>query len=218
MRDNEMVKKNFLATGVDRIVRGWLVSMDRQGTALPTGSVMVAVAPDIGMLKQLSAGSLTGQARALLHVIGNSYDEESKRASAGYRQDQDVFWCFIGHDANRLHEPWVKDIIVERIAAHDKVFIKAVMRRSAQCQPDVWANRRWVLARAGEFLYQGMSFYSIWELSKDEWKGPQGRGTRRREFRKAVQFYTLQVRSLASQYLRVNIAATGPSVGIRHTV
>jgi hypothetical protein len=50
----------------------------------------VAVSPDVGLLKPPSSGLRTGQAWGLLHVMGSSYGEESKRASAGYRQDQEV--------------------------------------------------------------------------------------------------------------------------------
>jgi hypothetical protein len=213
-----MVKKSFLATGVDRMVRGWLVSMDGQGTALPTGSVMVAVAPDMGMLKQLSAGSLTGQARTLLYVIASSYDDESKKASADYRKNQKVFWDFIGYDANRLNESWVKGSIVERIAANDKIFNKELMRRSTLWQPKYWAKRRWVHGRVGEYLYQGKSLYNIWELAEDEWGRPQGRDTRRREFQKAKSFFVPQVWSLASQYLRASVAATGVAAGIKYVL
>jgi hypothetical protein len=213
-----MIHKDALATGVDRIVRTWFASMDRPGVALPTGSVMVAVPPDVGLPKRPSAGPRTGQARALLHVMSSLYDEESKRASTGYRQDQNVFWSFIGHDVNRLHKPWVKDSIVERIAANDQVFNKELMRRSALCQHERWANRRWVFGRVGEFLYQGMSFYSIWELSEDEWGKRQRRDTRKSEFQKAKSFFEPQVWSLASQYLRASVAATGVSAGIKHVL
>jgi hypothetical protein len=213
-----MFKKNAVATGVDRIARIWLASVDRQGVALPTGSVMVAVPLDVGLLNRPSSGSLTGQVMALLHVLGSAYDEESTSASAGYRQDQNVFWGFIGHDANRLHEPWVKDIIVERIASNDQVFNQELMRRSALSQPECWANRRSMLARVGEFLYKGMSFYGIWELSEDEWGKRQRRDTRKREFQKAKSFFAPQVGSLASQYLRASVPATGTSERIRHVV
>jgi hypothetical protein len=213
-----MFKKDAVATGVDRIARTWLASVDRQGVTLPTGSVMVAVPPNVGLLNRPSSGSLTGQAMALLHVLGSAYDEESTSASAGYRQDQRVFWSFIGHDANRLHEPWVKDRIVDRIVANDQVFNQELMRRSALSQSERWANRRWVLGRVGEFLYQGMSFYGIWELSEDEWGKRQRRETRRREFEKAKGFFAPQVGSLASQYLQASIPPTGPSMGIRHVM
>ena len=76
-----MISKDALATGVDRIVRTWFASMDRLGVALPTGSIMVAAPQDMGLLKWPSAGSLTGQARALLHIMGSTYDEESKEVS-----------------------------------------------------------------------------------------------------------------------------------------
>ena len=213
-----MISKDALATGVDRIVRTWFASMERPGVALPTGSVMVAAPQDMRLLKWPSAGSLTGPARALLHVMGSAYDEESARASARYRQDERVFWDFIGHDANRLHEPWVKDSIVDRIAANDQMFNKELMRRSALSQSERWENRRWVLGRVGECLYQGMSFYGVWELSEDEWGRRQQRDTRKDEFQKAKSFFGPQVWSLASQYLRTRIAATGPSAGIRHMV
>jgi hypothetical protein len=211
-----MSSKDALVTGIDRIVRTWFASMERPGVALPTGSVMVAVSPNVGLLKRPSAGSLTGQAKALLHVLGSAYDEESTSARAGSRQDERVFWDFIGHDVNRLHEPWVQDSIVDRIGANDQVFNKELMRRSALSQSARWANRRWVLGRVGEFLYQGMSYYGIWELSEDEWGKRQQRDTRKREFQKAKSFFGPQVWSLASQYLRASVPATGPSVGIGH--
>ena len=88
---------------------------------------MVAVPPDVGPLNRASSGSLTGQAMALLHVLGCAYHEESTSARAGYRRDERVFWGFIGHDANRLHEPWVKDRIVDRIVANDQVFNQELM-------------------------------------------------------------------------------------------
>ena len=132
------------------------------------------------------------QAQAVCHVrgLGDGDAPTSPVKIQGYWQDENALWSFMGDDLNRLHEPWVKDIVVERIAASDQVFNEEVTRRSALSQPERWANRRWVIGRVGEVPTRACRSMAYGRCRREGEDGsvryPQTPGSEGQEFFKAV--------------------------------